>query len=302
METKRFFGIVQTYDHQLEKIKTKNPELISKNGIPILNLNSESFDLDFILSGLKWDFEDSMESKLKQISGYNETVFKMVEDQYQKDNSNQEVKSAYLEQLAHKKAHLDMQEVFAWQKLGLLNFKEPSFLNDEDYVLKIENKIQSLKNESQSLIDIRLLSVSENPLLVGPVEISKNLPEVKLTIEKNLTEAFQLKTPQVLKAMEEKLEHITKMVKVREFEVLCKNDKDSVQVMLYDKDKVIITLSGELIYGNVDIQATHQFDQSVSDARLNTYDVNTVLLKYNPELAIVFQITDFISDYFEGNI
>jgi curved DNA-binding protein CbpA len=296
------------YDEKLAEFQKNCPDLISKSGIPILPANRESFDLDFLLSDSPWDFQDAMKAKVKSLSGYNETVFNIIEQQYLKEPNNLTVKEAYLDQLAHKKAYLDLEEDFAWQDVGILNAKmkyKPGLGHVEQVVFKLEQ----LKENAEKNIELRLLSIDSRPLLVydGSI-INQDTKSTELTtslLKEKTLEMINKRSQALLKSAQLKEEHLNKMVKVRKFEQIAKiENSQSILVLLHSNSLIIIGLFCEPdSNNNADVKAEDSFKGiPVSQIREKPFTRNTFLLEFNPEIEMTFQIMDFMNDFYENKI
>ena len=64
-------GMRPLYDERLDEFETHSPDLISKNGTPILNLQRERIDLDFLLAGNETD-TTFYEKQALHMSGYSQ--------------------------------------------------------------------------------------------------------------------------------------------------------------------------------------------------------------------------------------
>lgn len=290
------------YDQLLEDFKKNKPKLVSKDGIPILDLsNYESIDLDYLLQDQEWDFVEKQEEKFKQLSGYNPTTFDLIKKSFESDPKNQEVKQAYLEQLAHKKAYLDFQEMLSWEKAGVLNFKPPKFNQLEDYTKLIEQKIDKVINQSTQLVEHRLLTIKQQPLLISdgynPLE-EKNTTKAVSIISQKVSDKFLNKTEELKSRALDKQEHVKEMLKLRNYEIK-KEVKDSDTLLfLHVNKKVIVCLACAVVEGNADVGMIQDFgDADLNQVDYTLFNQTVIYLEFNPELDIIEQSISFFNDY-----
>jgi hypothetical protein len=292
------------FDEILNDFKANKPNLISTEGIPILSMSQEVFDLDFLLIDSEWDFQDSMKSHVAKLTQYNANVFDVIESQYLANPKDPNLKDAYMNQLVQKKTHLDMEEMFAWQDLGVLNPKETKFVTDKSCVQLIESKIEQLKNQTDKNIERRLLSIDTHPLLIDGRSdaITESTTDLIPVIKEKALKVIQERSEKLLTIAKNKDEHVQKMVKVRIYEELARVEGNSVQVMLYSNNKIMTCLycipDEE---GNAPILINHEFDElDTIEVRAKYFDKTTYLLQLNNDVGAGYQIVDFIKDYY-GN-
>jgi curved DNA-binding protein CbpA len=290
----------QSFDELLSEFKRTNPKAVSSDGTPIIVVGKESFDIDFLLQNEKWDFQDGMKNNVAQLSGYNELVFNLTESAFLRAPDDVKVKKAYVEQLAHKKAYLDMMEMFAWQDIGVLDFQPPSLaVGNGNYLEKVDDRIQKLASESDKIIERRLLCAEERPLLIydgtdlnREKDTSLAVAIVKDKIAVRITE----KVGPAREVAKQKMDHIQKMVQLRSYEKLFTADSDSLQIFLHHNGTVIATMicvPDENKQASASLSEVYN-DQTIEQVRLMiTLDKTSYLLELNPELEIGFQLIDF---------
>lgn len=289
------------YDQLLSKFKKDNPNLISNDGTPIIDFYSESKNLDFILSEYEsFSFQKDQEEKSSKLIGYNETIFNIIEKSYQEKPNDESLKEAYLQQLSIKKAKIDMEEMFSWQELGVLNSKDVNIQNVNEYVNKIKDKIEKVKSEYKTMTKYRLLPGSQ-PLLLGTSKISIENESNKLLPEiiKRIDERIENKSDKLLKIAKEKQIFLEKMLKARTFKKVSESNSHPLTVILYDKEnKVITTFIFEETTG---VSINSNYDKKELSL-INLSDFNHLyLLKYNTELELTLQVIEFISDIVNNN-
>ena len=163
-----------------------------------------------------------------------------MEKQYLSDPQNLDIKRAYLEQLAHKKAHMDMEEMFAWQNIGILNFKEPKSLTNNTYQDRIEDKLKQIKTNFNQDVKTRMLTIDERPLLMYDGSQITTDDETQLSViqDKALARLDDRISP-ILQIAKDKEELLAKTSKIRFYEKIKEVKSESVQVFLYQDDKIL---------------------------------------------------------------
>jgi len=295
----------KNYDQRLEEFKKNRPNLVSISGRPILDLMSESFDLDFLFQGGAFDFDEDRKREGALISAYNETVFNIVETQYKGKPNDAALKKAYLDQLSSKKAHLYLQEMFSWQKMGVVNFQEPKKNLDSNYIDQIKSKIESLENNSSQSIETRLLSAHEYPLLIdgrneiATIDSTQSLSVIKEKMFKLINEHKD----EVLSLAKEKESLNQKILNTPIFERIHTSDSDVVRVILHDNSKAFMAFQCQPDSGgNARIEKNDFKEMPVFEAKKLAHKDTTYLLLLNSDVHPAMQMKQFFQLYFEDKL
>lgn len=288
------------FDLALKKFQETKPKCISDDGTAILDLSSETYSLDFLLSGhLKFDFQDNQENKASLLIGYNKTVFDMMEKAYLANPSDENIKKAYLEQLTKKKLELDWKEKFAWQELGVMNASEVKVQGALDYLDAVKDKLEKVTNTYSSKIEMRLLSCETEPLLLtdnrkidSPSNIESSLSTVKAEIEQVIKD----RQDKLLALAQEKQDFLAKMVKIRTTQKLFSGTDKNISIILYHEEKVMTTF--ELKFNGEEpepLEISKENDNKLL-SEITSFSNTTYSLLYNHELDLVFQVVEYIND------
>lgn len=288
------------YDLQLQKFQKDKPKCISEDGIAILDLSSESLSLDFLISGqVKFDFQETQESKANLLIGFNPMVLDMMEKAYQADVNNEDIKKAYLEQLTKKKLHLDWQERFAWQELGVMNSSDIKVSGVLDYLSAVEKKLEQVQNQLNKNAEVRLLGVETQPLLLSDNRSINQASENSLSVVKEeITKVFSERKEKLIKIAQEKQEFLNKYLKVRTCKMLVDHEGKDLSLVLYQEDNTVL------------VQLVLMFDtegnpcplESCEDLRdknidaISEYKMKVYALKFNPEIDLILQALEYLNE------
>jgi hypothetical protein len=154
------------------KLDVFPPELISKSGVPIINLSGRRVCVDLLLGGYELR-EPDRDAMIRANDSYSPDLFKMVEQRYQELGANVDPATArlYRDQLRAKLFHLKMAEDSAWRAAGIVNQPEPEGgSSGESYSAGRKAQIEEVLQELPLVIEGRLLTASAEgtPLLLPP--------------------------------------------------------------------------------------------------------------------------------------
>lgn len=155
-------------DAQLEVFP---PELISKSGVPIINLSGRRVCVDLLLGGYELQ-EPGRDAMIRANDGYSPDLFEIVEQRYQAQGANVDPATArlYRDQLRAKLFHLKMAEDSAWRAAGFINQPEPqSVTSGASYAAGREAQVAEAVEELPLVLERRLLTASAEgtPLLLA---------------------------------------------------------------------------------------------------------------------------------------
>jgi hypothetical protein len=294
----------KAYDLLLEDFRKNKPSLISESGIPILSFQTEIFDIDYLLSDGEWTFQKEMKEKSKILCNYNETVFNIIEDQYIKNPYDLNVKKAYLEQLAIKKASLDMEELFAWQDVGVLNVKAPILLLKDSYVMKTKEKIEDFKKQADKNIEIRLLSVEAYPLLeyLNPNLKELENTELSIAIKEKVIQKIDQNSESLIRIAQKKDEILNRLIELQTIEQIAKVDNLSLQFLFFKDNQVVVGISCHPDENQqANLEPLNSFNGlNLDEVRKQSFVKNTFLIEFNPEIGITYQILSFADKYYNS--
>lgn len=256
--------------------------------------------MDFLISGqVKFDFQETQESKANLLIGFNPMVLDMMEKAYQADVNNEDIKKAYLEQLTKKKLHLDWQERFAWQELGVMNSSDIKVSGVLDYLSAVEKKLEQVQNQLNKNAEVRLLGVETQPLLLSDNRSINQASENSLSVVKEeITKVFSERKEKLIKIAQEKQEFLNKYLKVRTCKMLVDHEGKDLSLVLYQEDNTVL------------VQLVLMFDtegnpcplESCEDLRdknidaISEYKMKVYALKFNPEIDLILQALEYLNE------
>lgn len=281
----------QEYDDLLLQFRNNNPKVISEDGRPILDLSQESLHLDFLISNEdQFDFQETQKTKVAQLVGHNELVFKTMEKAYLANPTDLELKEAYLDLLTKKKIDLDWQENFAWQALGVVNKKDSKIQRAEDYLIINQSYLDQIKDRYKNLSTNRLLPGSA-PVQIGlntlPAKV-ENLPELLRVVEDTLNK----RSEKLLEVVKEKQEFLKKMVAVRTYEKVKSSSNNKLVVILSSKGSAMATFTISDTENPVVEMDRHSDNPETKT--LSYDDANVYVLEFNGELDVSLQVMEFL--------
>lgn len=288
------------YDQQLAKFQKEKPKCISEDGIAILDLSGESLSLDFLISGqLKFDFQETQESKANLLIGFNPVVLDMMEKAYVADVNNEEIKKAYLDQLIKKKLYLDWQERFAWQELGVMNSSDIKVSGVLDYVGAVEEKLTKVENQLNQNAKVRLLGVDTQPLLLSDNRSISQSGENSLSVvTAEISKALSERKEKLLKIAQEKQEFLTKLLKVRTSKVLVEHEGKDLSLVLYQEDNSVLVqlvLTFDLDGNPLPLESCEDLRGKNID-QISDYKMKVHALKFNPEIDLILQALEYLTE------
>lgn len=309
-----------SYDSQLANF---SPELVSKTGNPILDLNARRIQADYLVSGTDLESKDSLVQRAKELSGYSEAVFDVIQEQY-KIKQTAGLREAYRDMLQKKNTYLSLIESFEWEDAGISNQEDTKNLfYPEDHVAKRSEQVGSAEQEIAGTMEKRVLALSSGvaPKLItsGKAYDSEDAKKGAIALKDELTGIAVKKFRSHKKTLEdlakERAEVLEELVKLTEWEYYPAGQPltDKLLILL-ERDRLV---AGEVMYQwngssvEVDCYEKHNFssitlDELMSDACNSKVEevigsgMNMVLMALNDELDILMQTVHIATEHFNN--
>jgi hypothetical protein len=132
------------YDDKLAEFREKRPNMVSRDGRPIISLGETFFDIGALLSDTVTD-TSGFEAQVKTMLQYDENRVIQAKTLHDTLPGNPQVKSLYRDALTQKLVYLTLLEDAAWAKVGYMNRKEKAegfLLRGADYTRQVEATLQ----------------------------------------------------------------------------------------------------------------------------------------------------------------
>lgn len=305
----------KVYDAQL--LAFNGP--ISRDGAPIIDLTKKRISIDALISGETASGKEALIEKVKMMSGYSETVFNIVKQQYDL-NPTEDMKKAYKEMLEKKNIYLCLMETVEWQAAGVDNQQETSSLAyPEDHIKKRMKQVEEVKQAINDSVEKRVTALESGiaPKLLtqgkeyGPEAARGNALAIMHELKEMAHKNFEPCIGGIKALAGERSKVLEEMLKFTEWEYFPAEQRyhDKILVVLTDGNEI----KGEILYlmeGNSVTPIPQQnlrgikvedFRQDAKTAAQMLSDgVNIALLKRNPELDLLLE-TAYVMDLHFNN-
>lgn len=297
----------KVYNDNLDLFKKDKPGLIDTEGYALLDLTQEIFDLDFLLSDNdEYEGQSSFRSKYQQMCGFHEESFKIIENAYKLDPTNEQIKKAYFDQMTAKNVYLNMKEMEVYMSAGILNKKEVKSVGVLEYVKETENELVKVRDQLQLNVDVRLISADTQPILIGldQKDVSKDLVVAKDEIALKLNESFSKKKEKIIEVATEKQNFLKEYVKLRNYKNLNeKSDSKNVEVIVVLKNKIICNCIVNYQDGEyAPLNIAYDYNEELEDQIKLKNNNRVFLLEWNNEIPFTIFVVEFINDVINGDL
>ena len=308
-----------SYDRQLADF---NPELVSKNGTPILDLNAKRVQADYLVSGTGLEGKSDLMQRAKDLSGHNETVFNVVLDQYNANRQSKDLKEAYRSLLEKKNTYLSLIESFEWEDAGIANQADTRCLfYPEDHVAKRSEQMVSAEHEIAGTMEKRVLALSSGiapKLLASGKAYDSEDAQRDATLKDELTgiamTKFKSHTERLEELAKERAEVLEELVQLTEWEYYPAEQPIADKLLiLLKRDKLV---AGDVMYrwNGKSVEGSHyekhgfgnvSLEELASDAYRGRIEdvissgISMVLLSLNNELDLVMQTVHVATEHFD---
>ncbi len=310
-----------SYDEQLAGF---DPRLISDDGRQILDLSARRINADYLVSGSSLEDKADMIQRAKAGSGHDETVFKIIKEQYEANHTSQALKDAYRSVLEKRNCYLALLDSFEWEDAGIANQSDPKFmLYPDDLVAKRDEHMANAEQEIANTLEKRILALSSGvaPKLLtsGKAYDSEDAQKDADALKNELTgiavEKFKSHTGKLKEIAKERAEVMEGLVQLTEWEYHPAGQQLSDKLLvLLESDKVIIgqfmyQRSGDTIACNT--YKNHDFSRiTLEELASDAYDtkikeaissgINIALVHVNKELDFMMQTTHVAGEHFDS--
>lgn len=144
------------YDAKL--LAWKGP--ISKDGTPIIDLASEHFSPSALLEKLTGNqdvMNCSAEELAKQFSGFNPASYEFFERKSAAGELSDEMKAAWIEQIARREFYLSLLEGFLWESIGLRNYAPVPKL---EHVEQVQEELERTRAKANAHVEQQILALA----------------------------------------------------------------------------------------------------------------------------------------------
>lgn len=298
-----------------EALRTFDPNLISATGEAIYDPRSrrKKVDVDFLVGGAKWHQKEEVFKLIGSMSGYNENVFGLIEQQFKSaEVPSPELREAYKQALRTKKTYLSLLEEVAWDEAGILNQGKIKGIH---YAQEYGNKARELVEKSRADIvqgiEARVLSLSSGvgfqALTEGDytydahtarehsVELRKRLEEVALR-------SFEVQVPKIEDLAQQKAQVLEELVELTDWEYFPPNQDAHNKLLLFVpwQGKVFTAISYQFEGQKVTVQDYNEFIgmdfesfKSEQNSRLQDLiksGINVAILYFNPDIDFTLEM------------
>lgn len=307
-----------SYDQQLAGF---DPRLVSKNGNPILDLNAKRIPADYLVSSTSLEGKEGLVQRAKELSGHDETVFKIIRGQYNA-NKSRDLKEAYKNVLEKKNTYLSLIESFEWEDAGVMNQEDTrGLLYPEDHVAKRDEQMGIAEKEIAGTIEKRVQALSSGiaPKLLtsGKSYDSKDAQEESAALKEKLTgiavKKFKSHAGSIRDLAKERAEVLEELVQLTDWEYYPPEQllTDKLLILL-GREKIVAgqvmyTWNGTSISGacyDKHMFANIPLEELTSDTykrhikEIIDSGINLVLLAPNNELDLVMQTVHVAAEHF----
>ncbi len=234
------------YDRQLANF---DPQLISTSGVPILRLGARRIDLDYLVGSSDTQRTERNQQLLEQaktLSGHNDTVFGVIEQQYQAAAStgtpSADLRTAYREVLHKKNAFLSLAEELTWSTAGIENQPDTKVLGyPEDHLAQRQEHLAEAQQNIAERVQTRVLALSAGlaPLLLISGSEEKKGEDALQDAEKlqerltaHAQQQFSSHQERIMDIAQERSEVLEALTELTEWEYLPKEQQLQPQLLM----------------------------------------------------------------------
>ncbi|MDB5492288.1 MAG: hypothetical protein JWO78_2137 [Micavibrio sp.] len=171
------------YEAKLEDFQKNKPEMVSVNGMAIINLGEEVLDVNSLLSDDIVDTRD-FEERVKALTQYDEKSTSQAQSLFDAMGDNPQIRDLYRSALTKKLVYLTLLEDAAWAKIGVINRKnkiDGHLTSSDTYAEKVEESLKKIssagiESEFDRRGDSARIGLSQLPLLLNFNPVAGNSP------------------------------------------------------------------------------------------------------------------------------
>ncbi|WP_435641925.1 hypothetical protein [Micavibrio aeruginosavorus] len=321
-ECERFLSapdIKPLYDAKLAQFQKDRPDLVSTDGLPIIDLSSPVLDMDSLLSD---DVRDTstFEAYVKDMSGYDEGKMAQMKALYDTMPDNPQIKTVYRDMLGQKLAYFDLLEDAAWAKLGYINRKNKTdghVTSSDSYAEKVEEALQNaatrdIESGIEQRGDAARIGLATLPLLLtfnpaagaapstalmDPVQMQAMMQDLKNRARKN----FEIRADYVRDVARQKQAVMEELVTLSTVYPINKHKKTSPLYDFYlvsadDPKNVLFRLELNAKTGQATMGVLDRSDLTLSDLKAQKLTRNSFVVERNVDISDILIETTAASE------
>lgn len=292
------------YDAKLAQFQTEKPDLVSKSGMPIIDMGSTFFSLDSLLSDSIPD-TSAFEAHVKTMLQYDDSKTQQMKALYASMPDNAQIKALYRDAMTQKLTYLTLLEDAAWAKIGYANRKNKTdghVLSSDEYAEKVEEALQNaaqkdIENSVELRGDAARIGLSKLPLLLtfnsaatsnilmDPSQMQEILTKLKVKAKEN----FEIRADYVRDVARQKQETMCELVTLTPVTPLNTINPNDAAYDFYlanpgDDADVLLRLELDMKTGAANIAKVFRDGLTVAQLKATALTRNSYLVERNMEI------------------
>ena len=283
------------YDARLAEFEDKHPHLVSKNGTPIIDLERQRLNLDYLLQDEILDTSD-LEKQAATMIGFDQKRLDRARKYYALDPTDPDADDALRQELTAQYGMLTLMEDFAWMRAGMHGWTDEGGLmrDAEAYVDRIEAEIAKT---SLTIIPAAvatrqnavLIGVAPPPLLLaGPngSSAASDAPTTDLVVAE-AKRRFELRAADIREIAARKQAALLELLDHSKTVVLAESECPIYDLFLVkgEGEEATAMIAFRLEATNADLTGIVDFESvTLTDLKSQSFEGTAIAVMYNAEL------------------